>query len=91
MPADQRASATVVLADDFAIDPEGVAAAPGDRIVVVNDDIFYHSSTIDDLGIDVRLLPGDEALVELPDDATGSPDVHHFDRHSRRIRLGDAQ
>lgn len=72
VPAEQRAGATVVLADDFAFDPEGLAAAPGDRIVVVNDDIFYHTFTIDDLGIDVKLLPGDEALVELPDDATGT-------------------
>lgn len=67
-----RAGAIEVSADDFAFAPDVIDGTPGDAILVVNDDIFYHTFTIDELGIDVSLMPGDEALVAVPDDATGS-------------------
>lgn len=76
VPPEQRAGAIEILADDFAFAPELVQQAAGGAVVVVNDDIFHHTFTIDALGIDVSLLPGDEALVEIPADATGQ--VHQF-------------
>ena len=72
VPEEQRAGAIEVSADDYAFAPDAVDAAPGQRLLVVNDDILFHTFTIDELGVDVELLPRDEALVEVPADAAGT-------------------
>jgi len=86
-----RAGATEVRADDFAFSPEVLEANPGDRFIVINDDLSYHTFTIDELGIDVVLLPGDEALVEVPGDAAGTFEFlctpHVFDDEGMRGTL----
>lgn len=86
-----RAGAIEVRADDFAFSPEVLEANPGDRFIVINDDLAHHTFTIDELGIDVLLLPGDEALVEVPGDATGTFEFvctpHVFDDEGMRGRL----
>lgn len=56
-----------VTATNFAF--EDVTAAAGGSLVVVNEDPFMHTFTVDALGIDVKLLPGDSTIVELPDAA----------------------
>lgn len=58
---------TEVAASNFHYDDVTVAA--GESIVVSNEDPFYHTFTIDSLGIDVELLPGSSAIVELPAEA----------------------
>lgn len=50
---------------------EDVTAAAGGALVVRNQDPFLHTFTVDELGIDVKLLPGDSTIVELPS-TTGS-------------------
>lgn len=55
---------TTVTAANFEF--SDVTAAAGSSIVVSNDDAFLHTFTVDELGIDVELLPGSSALVELP-------------------------
>lgn len=56
-----------VTAANFAF--EDVTAAAGGQLVVRNQDPFAHTFTIDALGIDVELLPGSAAIVDLPDTA----------------------
>ena len=46
---------------------EDVTAAAGSSIVLRNQDPFMHTFTVDALGIDVKLLPGDATIVQLPD------------------------
>ncbi len=58
---------TTVAAANFHYDDVTVAA--GDSIVVRNEDPFFHTFTIDELGIDVELLPGSAVVVDLPDAA----------------------
>ena len=53
-----------VTASSFAF--EDVTASAGESIVVRNEDAFHHTFTIDELGIDVELLPGSAAIVDLP-------------------------
>lgn len=42
------------------------ATSSGASVVVRNQDPFMHTFTIDELGIDVELLPGSASVVELP-------------------------
>jgi plastocyanin len=39
----------------------------GSQIVVSNEDAFFHTVTIDELGIDVALTPGRSVAVDVPD------------------------
>lgn len=58
-----------VTATNFAF--ADITAPAGGSIVVHNQDPFWHTFTIDELGIDVKLLPGSSATVDLPE-AAGS-------------------
>lgn len=60
-----NASAEVDL-KDFEFDQSGYSVTGGSAIVVRNQDPFVHTFTIDALGIDVVLGPGDAALVDIP-------------------------
>lgn len=67
--AEVAAGLQEVTATNFAF--EDVTAGAGESIVVRNTDPFHHTFTIDELGIDVDLLPGEAVVVDLPD-ATGT-------------------
>ena len=63
----ESADAEVTLSD-FEFDAEGYDLAPGDTVLVRNDDPVLHTFTIDALDIDVTMNPGSEKLVTLPDE-----------------------
>ncbi|MGH2811093.1 MAG: cupredoxin domain-containing protein, partial [Actinomycetota bacterium] len=97
LASDPAADETVV-ASDFSFEPQQVEAETGSTIVVRNDDPFFHTFTIDDLGIDVQLTPGDEILVEIPDEPgthvfyctphTGEPENPSEDDMAGELRIG---
>lgn len=47
-------------------DPADVRADAGGGVVITNDDLFWHTWTIDELDIDVRIPTGGTRRVELP-------------------------
>jgi plastocyanin len=63
--AEVAAGLQEVTATNFVF--EDVAVGAGESIVVRNTDPFHHTFTIDELGIDVDLLPGEAVVVALPD------------------------
>lgn len=66
------ADAVVELKDfEFDAAEAGYAFSPGEVVLVRNDDPFLHTFTVEELGIDIDLGPGDEALVTIPADASG--------------------
>ena len=50
--------------------------------MVRNDDPFLHTFTVDELGIDIELLPGSSQIVELP--ATAGTCTYYCIPHSER-------
>lgn len=62
-----RADAAVTLGD-FEFDEDTYELAAKATVHVKNTDPVFHTFTIDDLGVDLSLMPGEEALVQLPDD-----------------------
>lgn len=69
VPDDLRAGALEIVADDYLFAPEVATASAGQTLVIVNDDLLYHEFAVDEWGVDVALMPGDEVLVEVPADA----------------------
>lgn len=67
--AADAAGATRLVMADFTFEPEDLEATAGDRLLLVNEDSSWHSFTIDELDLDVVVLPGSEELVTLPTDA----------------------
>ena len=57
----------VVDLKDFEFDADSYDVSGGGTVLVENDDPFMHTFTVDDLGIDVELGPGDEKLIEIPE------------------------
>jgi hypothetical protein len=62
-----QADVTVTLSD-FEFDQDAYRLEPGATVHVRNTDPLFHTFTIDALDIDVALMPGDEALVRIPDE-----------------------
>jgi plastocyanin len=60
---------TVIVLKDFEYGETEYQLAPGDEVVVRNEDPFLHTFTVDDLGIDVSLTPGSEELIRIPEDS----------------------
>lgn len=58
-----------IAAKNFEFDPKDVSVEGGSTVVVRNDDLFYHTLTVDELDIHVDLTPGDEVTVQIPDRA----------------------
>jgi plastocyanin len=59
----------VVDLKDFEFDEDAYDVPAGGTVLVTNDDPFAHTFTVDDLDIDVDLGPGDEKIIEIPDEA----------------------
>ncbi len=57
----------VVTATEFSFDPDTITVSPGETIVIIvrNEGRVFHTFTIDELGIDVALNPGDEERIEI--------------------------
>ncbi len=80
--AAQREGAVEVEAVDTAYTPELVSADAGGRIVVDNAGMYTHTFTVPELGIDVQVLPGSSALVDLPAQAAAGTWQFHCRPHS---------
>jgi len=65
--ADASSADQTVKARNFEFDPVEFEVDGGDKILVQNDDAFFHTFTIDELDISVQLGPGSQALVDVPD------------------------
>lgn len=65
--ADAAAADQTVQAKNSEFEPKALSVEGGDSILVRNDDPFLHTFTIEALGIDESLTPGDVILVEVPD------------------------
>jgi plastocyanin len=63
-----QADETVTLSD-FEFNEDSYSLAPGSTVLVRNDDPFAHTFTVEELDIDEALTPGQEILVEVPEDA----------------------
>jgi plastocyanin len=63
----EGAQATATMAE-FRFDQEEYQVAGGSTIFVRNDDPFFHSFTIDRLGVDEGFVGGSSKLVEIPDE-----------------------
>jgi plastocyanin len=66
---DESEADVVVQLSDFEFDEDLYRLEGGSTVLVRNDDPFFHTFTIDDLGIDEELNPGSEKLVTIPDEA----------------------
>jgi plastocyanin len=62
------ADATVAMSN-FEFDSQSFRFDPGARVLVRNDDPFMHDFTVDALDIAVKTSPGDQVLVQMPDEA----------------------
>jgi plastocyanin len=58
----------VVNLEDFEFDEGSYDVPAGGTVLVKNDDPFAHTFTVDALDLDVDMGPGDEKIVEIPDD-----------------------
>lgn len=59
-------SATLSM-KDLQFDPRNVEVEAGSTLLLQNNDPFFHTFTIDELGIDESLTLNDEATIDLPD------------------------
>jgi plastocyanin len=57
--------AVLVSMSDFTFGAETIEIAAGERFLVRNDDPFFHTFTVPELGIDEKVLPGSEVLIEV--------------------------
>jgi plastocyanin len=59
--------ATVVDMSGFAFAPTLIEASAGTQLVVHNSDAFVHDFTVPDLDLVTTVLPGSDAVVDLPE------------------------
>jgi plastocyanin len=57
----------ILTSRNNAFDPDRFDVNGPARVLIRNDDPFFHTFTIEDLDIDESLTPGDQIVVELPD------------------------
>lgn len=69
-----RVGAIEIAIDDFAFPEQPIAIPAGEttRLLLRNDDKYFHTITSTELGFDEGLNPGDEVLVEVTPDDTGT-------------------
>jgi plastocyanin len=63
---DASAAAATVVAKDFDFSPKELSVAGGSQILVKSDDPFFHTFTVDELGIDESFAVGSTLLVDIP-------------------------
>lgn len=68
------AGAVVIAVDSFKFPEQPIAIAAGEttKVLLRNDDKYFHTITSAELGFDEDLNPGDEVLVEVTPTDTGS-------------------
>jgi plastocyanin len=54
---------------DFRFEPKAFSVSAGASVVLRNDDPFFHTFTVDELGLNHSFTPGDEQVIKLPDKA----------------------
>lgn len=59
---------TTVTLSDFEFDQDSYSFDGGTTVLVRNDDPFMHTFSVDELDIDEMLTPGNQVLVEIPDE-----------------------
>ncbi len=71
---DERAGAIVVDMKNSAFEPAQLTIPAGKpaKFVIKNRDLTVHTFTIEELGIDVEVLPGSEKLIELSSPPAGT-------------------
>lgn len=83
LTAEERAGATEIVMVDAAFQPEALELTPGEvRFAVRNEGNVLHTFTIDELGIDETLSPGQEVLVTATVEAGGGDVVFYCRPHS---------
>lgn len=72
--AEEKVGAIGVDIKNSTFEPDQVTVPAGRpaRFVIKNRDLTVHTFTIEELGIDVKVLPGSEELVELPSPPAGT-------------------
>jgi len=63
---------------DYSFDPNTIVLKPGERvsIILVNEGRYSHTFTIDALGIDISLSPGERKTIDIT--APSSPGSYTF-------------
>ncbi|MEX2587016.1 MAG: cupredoxin domain-containing protein [Actinomycetota bacterium] len=64
--ADAAGAQAAVTFKNFEFSEAGYALEGGTQVFVRNDDPFVHTFTIDELGIDERLLGGGSTIIDIP-------------------------
>jgi hypothetical protein len=83
LTAEERAGAIEVVMVDSAFEPDALDLPAGEvRFAVRNEGKVLHTFTIDDLGIDEVLAPGQEVLVTATIPADSAPIVFYCSPHS---------
>lgn len=96
--ADASAADETIVNTDFQFEPRSVEVRPGQDLLIVNDDPFLHTFTIDELDIDETLTAGDEILIRVPNERgsyifycrphTADPEDPDEDDMAGTIRVG---
>lgn len=84
--SDAEAAAAVALdMDNFEFAPRSLTVAAGDKILLINSDLFVHDLTLDEGDVYVRLGAGGESLVDLGDLSAGTYEyfcsLHSFEEN----------
>lgn len=66
--ADPAGTTAQLSQKDFDFTPKEVTVAGGSTIYVENDDPFFHTFTVDELGIDEAFTVGSSKVIEIPDE-----------------------
>jgi plastocyanin len=66
--ADKANADLTVTLSDFEFDHDSYDITGGQTVLVVNDDPFHHTFSIDALDIDLHMDPGSETLVAIPEE-----------------------
>ena len=71
---DDKAAAISVDMKNSAFEPAELSVPTGKpvKFVIKNHDLTVHTFTIEELGIDVKVLPGSEELIELASPPAGT-------------------
>lgn len=72
--AEEAAGSVPLDMEKFEFSPDATSVAAGGTVLLTNSDPFMHDFTVEDLGIEVVVGPGSEALVSFEGAAPGTYD-----------------